>query len=83
MNSNFRRYVVSTGENTYEVGAVSFVFIGQSSNSARIIMYSNSTITNLVGSTDSDVVVSPVDATHIKIANSHTWNLRMFVLGMS
>lgn len=83
LNSSLRRYVVSTGEKTYEIGAVSFVFISQSSNSARIFMYSNSMITNLVGSADSDVVISSVDATHIKIANSHTWNLRMFVLGMN
>lgn len=82
LNSSLRKYVVSIGEKTYEIGAVSFVFISQSSNSARIFMYSNSMITNLVGSADSDVVISSVDATHIKIANSHTWNLRMFVLGM-
>jgi hypothetical protein len=83
LNSSFRRYVVSVGEKTYEIGAVSFVFIGQSSNSARIFMYSNSMITNLAGSSDTDVVVSSVDATHITITNNHTWNLRMLVLGMN
>jgi hypothetical protein len=73
LNSSLRKYVVTTGEKTYEIGAVSFVFIGQSSNSARIFMYSNSMITILAGSADSDVVITPVDTTHIKITNNHTW----------
>jgi hypothetical protein len=83
LNSSLRKYVVTTGEKTYEVMPIGLIYITHSSNSARIFQYSNSMITNLAGSSDSDVVVSSVDATHIKITNNHTWNLRMIVIGMS
>lgn len=83
LNSSLRKYIVATGENTYEVAPIGFIYISHSSNSARIFQYSNSAIVILAGSADSDVVITPVDATHIKITNNHTWNLRMIAIGMS